>query len=206
MLYQQHLRVGVAGHAVMVLLVGVGSALSETDPLVLRTVGIALPVTLAGAVTPDLDEPRSRPYRQFRPFVAVMSTVFILSVVNGHHHRVVELVEMSLRVTNPAFVAGEVTVICGLLAGVGSYYAVSPLLRKPTHRDLLHQLPTGTVIALVLYPLFVTVLTSMAIPRPLVIARVLASAFLVGFVSHLAGDGLLLRRQTYIGKILDEKF
>jgi uncharacterized membrane protein len=212
MLYERHLRVGVAAQAILVVLASVGiladleSYLTVSSTLILSAVGVALPITLVGAVIPDLDESNSRVYRWFRPFVAVCVALYVFVLLYSSREMVIAGIQRYIRPASPDYLAGITTVSLAGLLSIAAYRFVTRLLDKLTHRQLFHQLPTGIFAGTVLYAEFVPFLAAVDAPRPPVTAVLFAAAFFVGFVSHLAADGLLLRRQTYIGKVLDEKF
>jgi len=186
--------------------VSAGSRLTVSATLVFTAVGAALPITLVGAVVPDLDEPRSHVYRWFRPFVAACSALYVFVLLFSSHRTVSEVIGRQVRTKSPEYLAGIATVCLALLICIGPYRLIARLLSKTPHRGLFHQLPTGLTVALVLYPESVLFLAALDAPRPPVVAAIFAVAFLVGFVSHLAADRLLLRRRTYIGKTLDDAF
>lgn len=206
MLYEQHLRVGVTVQGFLVVFVGVGSLHTGSLTLLIPTVGMALPVTLLGAVIPDLDEPQSHVYRWFRPFAAVCAALYVFVFLYTARDSVIWRTQQHLQTATPGYLAGVATTSTAVLTCILVYRLLSRLVENLPHRGLFHQLPTGITAGVVLYPEFIALLAAIGAPSPSVIAAVFATAFVVGFVSHLGADGLLLRRQTYIGKTLDEAF
>jgi len=212
MLYERHLRVGVAAQAILIaitslgVLVGLESVLPLSTTLTLSALGTAFPLTLIGAVIPDLDESNSHVYRWFRPFVAMCAALYVSILLYSSRTMLISMVQRHVGTASPGYLAGVTATSLAVLIYTASYRFITRVLGKLTHRHLFHQLPTGLTAGTVLYAEFVLFLMTVDAPRPPEIGAVLAMSFLAGFVSHLAADGLLLRRQTYVGKTLDETF
>lgn len=202
MRYEQHIRIGVAAHAVVVVLLGIGSSFGPVVVL-LGAAGASLPITLVGAAVPDLDEPNSKPYRYFRPAMTglVAGCAFIVLHANLRY-----LVTLTERITPSPLagpLAGELAVTCSLLLGATTYVLVPELLQRTEHRGICHQLPSGLVVSIVLYAVGVLLLAAARVPYPLLIPAVFSLSFFIGFCSHLYVDGLLRERRVYIGRSLD---
>lgn len=211
MLYERHLRMGVAAQAFLIAFACVGilagfEGLAPVSPaFIFSAVGLALPITMFGAVMPDLDEPNSHVYRWFRPFAAQCAAFYVFILLYSSRGMLIVAIRIYIRTASSGYLAGLATMSLAVLTYIVSYRIITRLLDKLTHRNLFHQLPTGLCAGLVLYAEFVPFLMAVNAPRPSVTASVFTVAFLLGCISHLAADGLLLRRQTYIGKNLDEK-
>ncbi|WP_336339504.1 hypothetical protein [Haloarcula brevis] len=204
MRYEKHMRIGVAAHAVAVVVFGLSTQAGLPPVVILGAAGGSLPATLIGAAAPDLDEPNSKPYRYFLPTVTwlVIGVSFVVLHVNLRH-----LVTLTNRfVSSPLAgpLAGEAAVVLPLLLGCGTYLLLPELLQKMDHRGLCHQIPTGVVVSVGLYSAGVTLLAAARAPYPLLVSGVFAGSFLIGFCSHLYADGLLRERRVYIGQSLDQ--
>jgi len=205
MRYERHARLGIVAHAVVILLAGVSSLLLSVEEIVVVAAGGALPATLLGATSPDLDHPCSIPHRRVRLLTTALVTGATAFVLHARSSALISLVAHSPLALPPTFLAGELAVVVVGAAATATYLYVPSLLAKPAHRGLFHQLPTGIVAATVLYGGCVFTLVSTGGPAPFVVSGVLAGAFVAGFLSHLAADRLLSRRQTYLGQTLDDR-
>lgn len=204
MLYYQHLRVGFVAHSCLVALT-TALYLAELAPvLAIAVAGVSLPFTLIGAVFPDMDETSSRVYQVFPTAAAFFVGLLTLVLLHLAKPAVVALTEAVFLVSAPAFVAGELALVLSAAMAAVTYTIAPVLLKRPTHREFLHQLPTGVCVTLLVYGLLVTIGVLAQHSAPLEVAGVCAGSFFVGFCSHLAADRLLFRRQTYIGQHLDD--
>lgn len=203
MRYEQHLRIGVASHAVAVVLFGV-SSLFGPSVVLLGAAGVSLPVTLLGAAVPDLDEPNSKPYRYFRPTVAWLVTGVAFIILHANLGYLVTFTDRLISSPLAGPLAGEAAVTFPLLLGLSTYVLIPEILQKMDHRGLSHQLPTGVVVSIAIYGGGVTLFVAAGAPYPLVVTGVFAMSFFIGFCSHLYADGLLRERRVYIGRSLDD--
>lgn len=206
MLFEQHLRIGIVSHAALVVITTGMVPFIRGATLVLSAVAIALPITLVGSVIPDLDEPNSHVYRWFCPLAAVCTGSYVFISLYSARGYMIQLAEIYVPTTIPRYFAGIATVTIAGVACLLSYSLTTRLLNNLTHRGLLHQFPTGITVTVVLYIEFVALLSAINISRPLTVSAIFALAFLTGFISHLGADGLLLRRRTYIGKYIDDRY
>jgi len=83
---------------------------------------------------------------------------------------------------------------------------------NPPHRGILHQIPAGLLVTMVLFSIVSSVAVSLSISNPASIAFLVGIGFFIGYLSHLYLDSdpheeksLLLLRKTYIGERLDNR-
>jgi hypothetical protein len=195
--FQTHLRVGVKLHVVATVLTGVAYVASLVGVVTLLTVAACLPATVAGALFPDLDHHSSIPTRLFHhygPWVAA-TIVAVLAVANAG--TLVALAAIPRVGLDPGYLAGVASAGAVLAVFVG-VRRVGPSLR-PSHRGPTHRLP----VALAVSGSFgaSSGLVALELAAPWTVARVVAIAaaatFLLGVLSHLWKDGLLVRSETY---------
>ena len=186
-----HLRYGFAVHMLLVAAVTLGYVGSLLPVQMLATTVAVLPLTLAGALFPDLDHHSALPYRYGKRFIP--PTMALIAILVGGRYRVPIAVALA---GDPVprlgqFLSGAVVASLGWGTWVATA-ALFPVLRPP-HRTITHRVPTGVVAALCVGGI-VSLLVGghgplLAAERVFVIAT--SVAFLCGFVSHLAADGLL---------------
>lgn len=205
MLFERHLRVGLVGHACTIAVAMLGVHLGHLPVMVTAAAGVAFPLTLLGAITPDLDEPNSRAYRLLRPAVGVVVGAVAFVFLHAVRTHVIAIVEWLLETRAAAFIAGELTITLAMAAAWAVYKTVPAFFQRFEHRGSFHQLPTGLTLSLVMYGGCRAILAVLGAPGPTLIGAVLAVAYLLGFASHLAADGLLSERRVYIGQYLDEQ-
>jgi hypothetical protein len=204
MRYEQHIRIGVAAHAVAVVLIGLSTRVGLPPVVVIGAAGGSLPMTLVGAAVPDLDEPSSKPYRYFGPVMTGLVTSGAFILLHANLRYLVTLADRLIPSPLAGPIAGEIALGAPLVLGVVTYRLIPELLQKMDHRELCHQIPTGVVASIAIYASGVTLLAVAGAPHPLLISGVFAVSFFIGFCSHLYADGLLRERRVYIGRSLDE--
>lgn len=188
---EAHLRYGFAVHMVLVAAVTLGYVGGLLSVRVLATTAAVLPLTLAGALFPDFDHHSALPYRYGKRFIPPGMAVIALFV--GVRYRVPIAVALAGEAAPRLgrFLSGAVVASLGWGTWVATA-ALFPVLR-PSHRTITHRIPTGVVAALCVGGI-VSLLVGghgplLAAERVFVIGT--SVAFLFGFVSHLAADGLL---------------
>jgi hypothetical protein len=177
----------------MLLVAGVtfGYVTSVVPVRLLATAAAVLPLTLAGALFPDLDHHSSLPYRYGRRFLPPILAVVALIV--GVRYRVPIAVALA-GTSAPSlgrFLSGAVVASLGWGTWVACT-ALFPVLR-PSHRTVTHRVPTGVVTALCVGGIVSLLVGGQGplLASEQVFVIVTSVAFLVGFVSHLAADGIL---------------
>lgn len=208
--FERHMRVGIAAYpfvpaiALLVHLVGPGS------PAIVAAAAVALPTTLAGAMFPDLDAKRSIPFRHFRRGVALTTAVGTAVVLYVNRGVIVELGRILPVTGSPAFVAGIVYAL--LVVGIAWVIFRFLYVYNPPHRGVLHTVPAAVVVTSVVFAATGFVTVSVSLPDPVPIALLVGGSVLIGYLSHLfvdtdprSGKSLLLLRETYVGKRLDER-
>jgi len=201
------MRRGLASQVAVVALAGVVVIVGAPGRLAFAAAGAAFPFTVAGAAFPDVDSRRSVPFRRFRVGAALLTGAVAGALLNRGRTGLITVAGW-FPVTDPRFLAG--IWVGGAAVGVGAltFLFVDEVL--PPHRGHLHQLPTGVAATAILFSLLSLGTVTAGVPRPILVAGVAASGFLVGFGSHLiadrdprTGERLLLRRRTYVGRTLD---
>lgn len=192
--YEAHLQYGFAVHMLLVAAVTLGYVTNLLSVQMLAMTVAVLPLTLAGSLFPDLDHHSALPYRYGKRFIPPAMALIILLV--GVRYRVPIAVALA---GEPAprlgqFLSGAVVASLGWGSWVATA-ALFPVLRPP-HRTITHRVPTGVVAALCVGGI-VSLLVGghgslLTAERVFVIATSLA--FLFGFMSHLAADGILRER------------
>lgn len=186
-----HLRYGFGVHMLLIAAVTLGYVGGVLPLRALATTAAVLPLTLAGALFPDLDHHSALPYRYGKRFLPPTLSVFALLV--GVRYRVPIAVALS-GASAPSlgrFLSGAVVASFGWATWVASIL-LFPVLR-PTHRTITHRVPTGVVAALCVGGIASLLLGGqgpiLAAERVFVIGT--SAAFLIGFISHLAADDIL---------------
>jgi len=188
---QAHLRYGFGAHMLLVAAVTLGYVATLLPIRVLAMTAAVLPLTLTGALFPDLDHHSSLPYRYGKRFIPPTMAAIVILV--GVRYRVPIAVALA-GATAPrlgGFVSGAVVASLGWGTWVATD-ALFPVLRPPL-RTITHRVPTGILTALCVGGI-VSLLVGghgplLAAERLFVIST--SVAFLFGFVSHLAADDLL---------------
>ncbi|WP_435102520.1 hypothetical protein [Halarchaeum sp. P4] len=187
--FETHLRWGIATHSVLVAIV-VTTYLVGVSPLGALALAMAtLPITLAGALFPDLDHPSSIPHRYGAHGCPVLAGALALAISLRYQPAVIETLG---RVTGQpsAFLGGGLVASLAWATWLGTW-RLFPILR-PSHRTVTHRLSTGIVVALCIGASVSLLLGADGPIRTSVRAVSLAASatFLLGFLSHLSADGL----------------
>jgi hypothetical protein len=204
MKFEKHMRIGVAAHALVIVLCGISAWTGLPAVVLVASAGGSFPLTAVGAAVPDLDTPSSKPYRYFRPAMTWLVIGVTFAVLQGNLRYLVTITDRVISAPWAGPLAGQAAVTFPLLLGGGTYVLIPALLQKMDHRELCHQIPTGVVVSIVIYGAGVTLLVAAGVPYPLLVSGVFAASFLIGFCSHLYADGLLGERRVYTGRSLDE--
>lgn len=188
---------GVAAHVIAAaLLIG----LVYTTPLTIFAgllVSLALPITIAGAAFPDIDHPQSKPNRMFRKILFVAGIGATAWVFGQVGFRETYLWFESAGFGEAAFsLAAVATVVVALLGGVGARLLFDIL--RPSHRGITHRVPTGVGVSIGIGVVTWALAAAATFVAPLLLATVVGGMFFVGFLSHLACDGVLLKPKTYL--------
>jgi len=188
---EAHLRYGMSIHMVLVAIMTLGYVGGVVHLGILATATSTLPLTLTGAVFPDLDHPSSIPYRYGKRFLP--SLLAGVAVLVGLRYRI--QIAAALIETNRSgfgtFLSGVIVASLGWGTWIGTY-GLFPVLRPP-HRTVTHRLSAGVIAALCVGAVVSLLVGGDGSLRPGERVFVLGSsvAFLLGFASHLAADGLL---------------
>ncbi|QLH80941.1 metal-dependent hydrolase [Halosimplex pelagicum] len=185
--FRAHLRAGVGAHLALVS----GAVLltvphGPVEAVVAAVVGA--PVTVAGAVVPDVDHPNSRPYRVARVWVPRLTAGAVGFAAAASRESVVGLFRRG-PVPDPApFWAGVAVTAATAAVFVATVRAV-PLVR-PTHRGITHHPAFGVALSLALTALTLTLLRAAGAARLRLVSLVAGLCFLCGFASHLFVDDI----------------
>jgi|AntRauMinimDraft_4_1070384.scaffolds.fasta_scaffold00723_7 membrane-bound metal-dependent hydrolase YbcI (DUF457 family) len=185
--FDGHLRYGVAVYGLMLAVAGLGYVGGVVVAGTLALVVAALPLTLAGALFPDLDHPSSLSYRYGKRYLPLLFAAVALVVGLRYRGAVAETVAPRAAGTG-AFLSGVVVASMAWAALTGTRWLL-PRLRPP-HRTVTHRLPAGLVAALCV-GVFLALLTGEADPAGFDVELIGSGAFLAGFISHLAADDML---------------
>ncbi|MFP4189159.1 MAG: metal-dependent hydrolase [Halobacteriales archaeon] len=209
--FEDHMRYGVASYVLAVVIGGGGVAylfsrgmVGVSDVVVAAVGGVAaFPFAVAGAGFPDIDHHAARPHRFFKKWVSVIAAVvgayllFVSGVAVEAGTAAVDEVATASVVPEPV-VGGGVAAVGGVAAAGTAYLAVTYL--KPPHRGVTHSLSTGVVVAAgvgvgIGYAASMVAPLVLSASPPMVGALaggIAGGGFLVGFLSHLQCDGLLV--------------
>jgi hypothetical protein len=186
-----HLRYGFGVHMLLIAAVTLGYVGGVLPLRALATTAAVLPLALVGALFPDLDHHSALPYRYGKRFLP--PTLGVVALLVGVHYRVLIAVALSGS-SAPSlgrFLSGVVVASLSGATWVASAL-LFPVLRPP-HRTITHRVPTGIVAALCVGGIVSLLLGGrgpiLAAERVFIIGT--SGAFLTGFISHLAADGVL---------------
>lgn len=202
--FEDHVRYGVAFYSGAVLLVSAPVAYLIGEGA-LGTGGVALaagaavvgfPFALAGASFPDVDHHSAKPHRLFRRWISVAAAVvsgyvlFASGLGSEAGFVVAEAAGVEVGGVPEAAAGGVVAVAGGVAAAGGAFVGVGVV--KPRHRGITHTVRAGVVVAAVVGTGF-GYAVSVLVPSVAASAGgIAASAFFVGFLSHLQCDGMLI--------------
>jgi hypothetical protein len=190
---ESHLRAGLAVHMLLVAATTVGYAAGGVPLGTVATVAVALPLTLAGAVFPDLDHHASLPYRCGQRVLPPLLGLVVVLVGFRYREAIMTALFGAPSGGLPGFLSGTVVASLGWGTWVAAY-TLFPVLRPP-HRTVTHCVATGVVVALCVGAVASLLVgdhgTLAADERLLMLAS--SGSFLVGFLSHIGLDGPLSR-------------
>jgi membrane-bound metal-dependent hydrolase YbcI (DUF457 family) len=196
--FRTHVRTGLAVHVCLTAGASVAYLASSLGEVGLLAVAGSLPVTLAGAVFPDLDHHASIPSRLVRRHGPRVVAAGLLLAMYADRRLVVMACAAIPVVAAPEYLAGLVS---AGVAAVGYHGAdrLIPFLR-PRHRGPTHRIPVAIVAsgAIGVWALVVSVALSVPPPAPRIGGAVAAGSFLAGVLSHLHQDELLEKWETYV--------
>jgi len=199
--FEDHMRYGVAAYVVTLVLAGVPTAYLFQEGVVgngevALAVGggvVGLPFAVAGAGFPDIDHHAAKPHRFFRRWVSVIAAVVGGYVLFASGLAVEAGVTTAAAVEAPGapepVVGGAFAALGAVALGATAFVGVGVV--KPRHRGITHTLRAGFVVAGIVgvavgYAVYVFVPSA-----AFFVGGVAATAFFVGFLSHLQCDGLL---------------
>ena len=201
---------GIKAYAILPPAVALLHVIGDGAPILLATGAVALPFTLIGAMFPDLDAKRSIPFRHFRRSVAILAGGVIATVLYVNRGLVINVGELLPVTTSPTFVGGTIYAIVVIGAGWTIFRFL--YVYNPPHRGILHQIPAGLLVSIILFSIVSSVAVSLSISNPARLAFLVGTSFFIGYLSHLyvdtdpqEGKSLLLLRKTYVGKRLDDQ-
>jgi hypothetical protein len=187
--FETHVRVGVGVHFALTTASLVVLALGGPIPVVVATL-VSLPVTVGGAVFPDVDHHASRSYRlacQWVPRVCT-GTVGLALVANVESLvRAVDTVGGSR--SQSGFLAG--CLYCFVLWGIRTGVRRAIPICRPPHRTVTHAVSTALIVSGFVAACGVTLVTSVTPDQPAIVGIVCGLCFFAGVVSHLYCDGLV---------------
>lgn len=194
--YDDHLRYGAASHAIAII---AAAALFYTDTLSLPLVALvilAAPITVAGAMFPDIDHHASKPYQHFRRSVGYLCGFATAVLVYTYSTVPANFIATVLPGGKPYLLTGVFLIGAACLSTWGSRRILDAI--QPPHRGPTHRIPIGigvtTVFGLTTHVALLSNDISFAIP----ITICLSGCFFLGFLSHLHCDGMLTQPKTYI--------
>lgn len=192
--FEDHVNYGVAAHLV-VIATALGLVYTGVIPPVTAGAAIVLfPLTLLGAIFPDIDHKHAKPYRIFRKTASVIAGFGMAVLWYTYNDLLSVLVTRTPIETDVSVVAGMLIVVFSVLSGSLTWWLID--IVRPKHRGVTHRIPTGLLlsgaIVLLFDALFVTLFT-----EHLSFAIVAGGCFFFGFLSHLYCDGMLTERKTY---------
>ena len=178
--FETHVRAGTATHLALIAM-SLCLLASDAGPLVVVATTIGLPVTVAGAVFPDIDHHASRPYQlaeRWLPILVAGLAGVAVGMQLDHLYSLIGLVTLG---DHRFFVAGVAYACLVWLILIGMRRLV-PICR-PRHRTVTHRVVTGLGVAGLIAGGGVTVTAA-------IVGTIWALCFLSGFLSHLYYDGL----------------
>lgn len=184
-----HLRAGVAVQLLLVAVVTVGYAGGVVRLGVVAMTALVFPVTVAGALFPDLDHHASLPYRYGRWVLPPLLGALVVVVGVRYWDAIAAALGGGQQPVPAGFLSGVLVASFGWATCIVGY-AAFPVLRPP-HRTITHRVSTGVVVAVCVGGVVGLVIGGRGLSTTGdQMAVVWASgAFLVGFLSHLAMDG-----------------
>lgn len=186
-----HLRYGFGAHMLLVAAVTLGYIGSVVQMRMLATTAAILPLTLAGALFPDLDHHSALPYRYGKRLVPLILALVALFVGIRYRELIAVVLAEGSASSYGQFVSGAFVASLGWGTWIVST-ALFPVLRPP-HRTITHRVPTGVVAALCVGGIVSLLIGGRGglIPTERMFVIATSVAFLLGFVSHLAADGVV---------------
>lgn len=186
-----HLRYGFGVHMLLVAAVTLGYIGSVVQMRMLATTAAILPLTLAGALFPDLDHHSALPYRYGKRLVPLILALVALFVGIRYRELIAVVLAEGSASSYGQFVSGAFVASLGWGTWIVST-ALFPVLRPP-HRTITHRVPTGVVAALCVGGMVSLLIGGRGglIPTERMFVIATSVAFLLGFVSHLAADGVV---------------
>jgi hypothetical protein len=175
----------------LVAAVTLGYIGSVVQMRMLATTAAILPLTLAGALFPDLDHHSALPYRYGKRLVPLILALVALFVGIRYRELIAVVLAEGSASSYGQFVSGAFVASLGWGTWIVST-ALFPVLRPP-HRTITHRVPTGVVAALCVGGMVSLLIGGRGglIPTERMFVIATSVAFLLGFVSHLAADGVV---------------
>jgi hypothetical protein len=196
--FRTHVRTGLAVHACLTAGASLAYLAAAVGEVCLLAVAGCLPVTLVGAVVPDVDHHASIPARLVRRYGPGVVAGGLSLVLYVNRRTLVAFCGALPVDVAPAYLAGLATV-GGAVVG---YYGTDHLLPylRPPHRGTIHRVPVLLVTAGGVGVCALVASVALSAPRPVaaVVAVAAAGTFLAGGLSHLYRDGMLGERKTYL--------
>jgi len=185
--FRAHLRAGVGAHLAFVAAT-VLLAVPHAPVAAVVAAVLGAPVTVAGAVVPDVDHPNSRPYRAARVWVPRLAAGAAGLAAVAARDAVVGLFRRGPAPDPASFWAGA-AVTAGTAAVFVATARAVPLVR-PTHRGVTHHPVFGLALSLATTAVSLTLLHAAGGAHGRLVSLVVGLCFLCGFVSHLVVDGI----------------
>jgi hypothetical protein len=195
--FDEHMRYGAAGH-VAASVVFFGVTLTGALPVYLSFFAfVLLPVTLAGAMFPDIDHPSSKPNRFFRRLLFVLMTVVGAGVVGGlGFFDIYDVIIEQVGSEGALPLTLSVITTAGILVGFGTVGVFKQL--RPPHRGMTHRVPIGVIMTTLLMLVLAGCFSLIGLSTALWLGGISGGMFFTGFMSHLLCDGVLLQPKTYL--------
>lgn len=185
--FETHVRVGTAVHITLIA-TSLCLLASGVETLVVVATTIGLPVTVTGAVFPDIDHHASRPYQLAERWLPVLVAGLAGVVIGAQLDRLYSLIGLVTVGDHRLFVAG-VAYTCFVWSVLIGTRRLIPICR-PRHRTVTHRVVTGLGVACLIAGVGVTVTAAIGLERTDIVGVTWALCFLSGFLSHLYYDDL----------------
>jgi len=187
--FRRHLWAGVGIHALLVNLVAVGHVALGQSAALLAVAVMATPLTLLGAVLPDIDHADSRPHAALVRWLPPVAAVGIAGTVAWQRTAVAGLWRALLGPADGRFLAGGLAILAALATRRTVRVGIARL--RPPHRTVTHRLTAGLLLAGLVATGALLALRGWGIGPPIRGALLAGGCYLAGHGTHLWIDGLL---------------
>lgn len=193
--FEDHMRWAAGSYVLGLLILGLIVTTVSLPLTVLGLAALSLPLTLAGGAFPDIDHHASKPYKAFRLFTTIAGVGGGAYAIFAFGEPLSTTVAASAGLPQAA-VWGGFIIAGGISIGLISRFTLA--IVQPRHRGPTHRVPIGLLVTAGIGGAIGFLATSISLLTPLLIGGVAAGFFFMGFMSHLACDGMLTSLDTYI--------